>query len=79
MTKPSKRKGQITAESARGKHDAWFLDSFGAKDPHEKRFKVGDKQALLWEIYDCAEHKKVIPDWAATEFCDRLSEWRHAK
>jgi hypothetical protein len=72
MTKPSKRKGQIIAESARGKHNAWFLDSFGAADSHEQRFGAGDKQALLWEIYDSAEYRRLIPPWAATKFCDLL-------
>jgi hypothetical protein len=68
----SKSLGQIISESARGEHKAWPLDKAFKAGPHKKRFREGDRQAALWEIYDCAQAGVAIPEWAATAFCDAL-------
>jgi hypothetical protein len=75
VTKPSKPLGQIIAESVRGEHEAWPTDpGYSTKGPHEERFGAGDKQRVLWQIYDCAVDGTPIPKWAAKAFCDSLVE-----
>jgi hypothetical protein len=69
----SKPLGQIIAEAIRGEHEGWPLDdSFDPERSHEEAFKAGDGQRVLWQIYDCIQDGKRIPEWAATAFCERL-------
>jgi hypothetical protein len=73
MKKLSKPLGQIIAASVRGEHDAWLLDKTYAREPsHEKAFRDGDGQRILWQIYDSAQAGTRIPEWAANAFCDAL-------
>jgi hypothetical protein len=59
----------------RGEHKGWPLDpDHPAGGSHEEGFKKGDKQRLLWQIYDCAKTGTTIPEWAAMAFCDALYE-----
>jgi hypothetical protein len=67
--RPSDRIHDVIEGEISGKHrGAWRLDSFGADDPHEVRFRAGDNQAALWEIHDCTKAGKAVPDWAARAF-----------
>jgi hypothetical protein len=69
----SKPLGQIIAESVRGEHKAWPTDpAYSTKGSHEDSFADGDKQRVLWQIYDCAVAGAPIPKWAAKAFCDSL-------
>jgi hypothetical protein len=73
VAKSSKPLGQIIAESVRGEHDGWPTDpQYSTKGSHEDRFNAGDKQRVLWQIYDCAVEGTPIPKWAAKAFCDAL-------
>jgi hypothetical protein len=70
----SKPLGQIIAESVRGEHKAWPTDpAYSTKGSHEDSFADGDKQRVLWQIYDCAVAGAPIPKWAAKAFCDSLA------
>jgi hypothetical protein len=71
----SKPLSQIIAEAIRGEHGGWPLDpAFTPEPSHEKAFEAGDGQRVLWQIYDCIQDGKDIPEWAATAFCERLVE-----
>ena len=49
-----------------GEPSPWLIDSqFEAKGSFEDRFRLGDKQILLWELDDCARTGERIPKWAA--------------
>jgi hypothetical protein len=73
MGASSKPLGQIIAESVRGEHEAWPIDTAYLLEPsHEDGFSAGDKQRVLWQIYDCAVQGTPIPRWAAKAFCDAL-------
>jgi hypothetical protein len=63
MNKPL---NQIIEESVQGEHDAWPLDpAYKVKGSYEDRYREGDNQIVLWEIYRCAKEGSAIPDWAA--------------
>src|ERR1700730_14801257 len=45
-----------------GKPSPWLSDpEFEPAGTFEDRFKAGDKQILLWEIYFCAQSGRPIP------------------
>jgi hypothetical protein len=68
MNKPL---NQIIEESVQGEHDAWPLDpAYKVKGSYEDRYREGDNQIVLWEIYRCAKEGSAIPDWAAQAFAD---------
>jgi hypothetical protein len=51
--------------AVRGEPSPWPLDRAHApKGTFEDRFNAGDKQILLWAIWDCAERGEAIPRWA---------------
>jgi hypothetical protein len=67
--RPSDRIHDVIEGEISGKHrGAWRLDSFGADESHEVRFRKGDNQAALWEIYDCTKAGKRVSGWAASAF-----------
>lgn len=71
MITPPKMLSQIIEESVQGKHDAWPLDpTYKVEGSNEDRFKAGDNQIVLWEIYGCANSGAPIPEWAARGFVD---------
>jgi len=51
--------------AVRGEPSPWPLDRAHApKGAFEDRLNAGDKQILLWAIWDCAERGEAIPRWA---------------
>jgi hypothetical protein len=71
MTQPSKPLSQIIEESVQGEHAAWPLDpAYKVEGSYEDRYKDGDNQIVLWEVYRCAKEGSAIPDWAAKAFAD---------
>ena len=61
----SKPLGQIIAEAVRGEHEGWPLDpdpAFKPEPSHEKAFRAGDGQRVLWQIYDCIQDRTEIPE-----------------
>ena len=57
--------------AVRGETSPWDIDpAYPTKDALgkpftlEERFKAGDKQILLWAIWDYAERGEAIPKWA---------------
>lgn len=57
--------------AVRGETSPWDIDpAYPTKDAlgkpftFEERFKAGDKQILLWAVWDCAERGEAIPRWA---------------
>jgi hypothetical protein len=60
---------EIIRRVAQGKPTPWRLDErYPTLGGPEARYRGGDKQAPLWEIYLAAEAETPIPKWAATEF-----------
>jgi hypothetical protein len=70
---PSKPLGQIIVESVRGEHKAWPTDpAYSTGASHADGFTSGDRQRVLWQIYDSAVEGSPIPEWASKAFCDAL-------
>jgi hypothetical protein len=58
----------IIRRSVMGESELWPIDpDFPAVGSFEDRFKVGDKQILLWAINDYAQRGEPVPQWAAKE------------
>jgi hypothetical protein len=71
MTNPPKPINQIIEESVQGDHDAWPLDpTYKVEGSYHDRYKDGDNQIVLWEIYRCAKKGSAIPEWAEEAFID---------
>src|ERR1700733_381616 len=71
MTNPPKPINQIIEESVQGDHDAWPLDpTYKVEGSYHDRYKDGDNQIVLWEIYRCAKKGSAIPEWAEDAFID---------
>jgi hypothetical protein len=48
-----------------GKPSPWLIDlEFERVGSFEDRFRAGDKQILLWELFDCWRDNRPIPQWA---------------
>jgi hypothetical protein len=57
----------------RGEHDAWLTDpAYPTGGSHEERYNAGDKQRVLWQIYDCSTSDTPIPKWAVKALTDSL-------
>ena len=69
MNKPLHKPDNLAV--GQGEHDAWPLDpAYKVKGSYEDRYREGDNQIVLWEIYRCAKEGSAIPDWAAQAFAD---------
>ena len=63
-----------------GKPSPWLIDlEFERVGSFEDRFRAGDKQILLWELFDCWRDNRPIPQWAGEalfKLSAGISSWR---
>jgi hypothetical protein len=64
---------EMILRAVKDKRSPWPIDRrFKAVGSFKTRYKLGDRQILLWAIWDSAQREEPIPKWATEALRDRV-------